>query len=394
MNGLAKRIGIIAGSGSLPIEVAQSVVDHGGSVHVIMVDGADPALEAFPHTSVNWAQLGRATSALKRAGVSDILVLGAGARPTFRNARPDFAFVRALPAILRLLKAGGDDAVLRGLLALFEQQGLNVVGVGDVAGELLVAEGGLTKNDPSSEDAADIATGFALIARLGRYDIGQAAIVSNGRIEAIEGAEGTDGMLKRVADARRKSGGRERRGVLVKRPKPGQDLRVDLPAIGPNTVKNADAAGLAGIAVMAGHVLAAERSAMIEIADGRGLFIVGVREEYETARPAAVSARPHGTVGLGSARVSPSAVTDISRAVGILSALMDFHTGSAIVIDERRVIAIGADEPPSEVIGRAAGLRGRNRRRKGVVAIGRKYRLDEAILVAARDANLAGVVAA
>ena len=83
-------------------------------------------------------------------------------------------------------------------------------------------------------------------------------------------------MLKRVAEARSISNRRQRQGVLVKRPKPSQDLRVDLPAIGPNTVRNADAAGLAGIAVMAGHVLAAERSEMIEIADQCGLFIAGI----------------------------------------------------------------------------------------------------------------------
>ena len=251
------------GAVRLPREVAHSVVNRGGSVHIVMLEGADPALETFPHTRVNWAQLGRATAALKRAGVREILVLGAGARPSFRNARPDFAFIRSLPAVLRLLKAGGDDAVLRGLLGVLEAQGLTVVGVGDVAREQLIAEGALTEHSPSPEDAADIEKGFALIAALGRYDIGQAAIVTDGRIEAIEGAEGTDRMLKRVAEARRIADRRGRRGVLVKRPKPGQDLRVDLPAIGPNTVRNADAAGLAGIAVMAGHVLAAKRSEMI-----------------------------------------------------------------------------------------------------------------------------------
>ena len=392
MNGPASRIGIVAGAGTLPGEVAHSVVNRGGSVHIIMLEGADPVLQTFPHTRVNWAQLGRATAALKRAGVRETLVLGAGARPSFRNARPDFAFIRSLPAVLRLLKAGGDDAVLRGLLGVLEAHGLTVVGVGAVARELLIAEGALTKRSPSPEDAANIEKGFALIAALGRYDIGQAAIVTDGRIEAIEGAEGTDRMLKRVAEARRIADRRGRRGVLVKRPKPGQDFRVDLPAIGPNTVRNADAGGLAGIAVMAGHVLAAKRSEMIAIADRCGLFIAGIEEASQGAQPSSAalgSARP---VGLGSVRIGDRANAEIGRAAAILSDLAGFGSGSALVIGDGRVIAIGADEPPRAVIERAAGFRRKKTRREGVAAIGATHTIDEAIVVAASQAKLAGVV--
>jgi lipid-A-disaccharide synthase len=394
MDGPMKRIGIIAGAGSLPVEVAQSVVDHGGAVHIIMVQGADAALEAFPHTAVNWAQLGRATAALKRGGIRDILFLGGGHRPSFRNARPDFAFFRELPHVLRLLKAGGDDAVLRGLLGVFERQGFTVVGVGDVAHELLVPEGGLTRASPSPEDAADIARGFDLVAALGRYDIGQAVVVSRGRIEAIEGAEGTDRMLKRLAEARQARGERERHGVLVKRPKPDQDLRVDLPAIGPNTIANADAAGLSGIAVMAGHVLAAERIEMVKLADDRGVFIVGVRKEAEGAEPQVAARTRNEFVSLGSVPAATGASGDMARAVGILSALSEFGTGSTAVIDGGRVIAVGAGEPAVDVIGRVASLRGSNRLRKGIAAIGRDQRWGEALVRAANDVNLIGIVIA
>ena len=206
MDGPMKRIGIIAGAGSLPLEVARSVVDRGGAVHIIMVDGADAALETFPHTAVNWAQLGRATAALKRAGIRDILVLGGGARPSFRNARPDFTFFRELPRVVRLLKAGGDDAVLRGLLGVFERQGFTIVGVDEVAPELLVGE-------------AQPDEGRALGGKCRRHRArlrsrrsprtattsGRRSSCSRGRIEAIEGAEGTDRMLKRVAEARRRA---------------------------------------------------------------------------------------------------------------------------------------------------------------------------------------------
>ncbi len=389
-----RRIGIFAGAGSLPIEVARSVVAHGGAVRIIMLDGADAALEAFPHTYVNWAQLGRATAALRRAGIRDVLVLGGGARPSFRNARPDFAFFRELPHVLRLLKAGGDDAVLRGFLGVLGRQGFTVVGVGDVAHELLVSEGSLTEASPSPDDAGDIAGGFDLVAALGRYDIGQAVVVSRGRIEAIEGAEGTDRMLKRVAAARQARGQDERAGVLVKRPKPGQDLRVDLPAIGPNTIANVEAAGLSGIAVMADHVLAAERGEMVKLADERGIFIVGARNEVQKAEPRTAAGATKGFVNLGSAPIAQATSGDMARAVGILSALTEFGAGSAVVIDGGRVIAVGAGEPAVDVIARVASLRGSNRLRKGIVAIGKDQRSDEALVQAASDVNLIGIVIA
>lgn len=384
------RIGIIAGAGSLPLEVAQSVTRRGGEVHVVMVEGAaDPALSAFQHTIVNWAQPGRAMAALRRAGISDALLLGAYRRPSFLTARPDLAFLRLAPAVVRLLKAGGDDAVLRGVLAQFEALGLRIVGVDEVAPELLVGDGNLTKATASAENAEDIARGFDLVAALGRYDIGQAAVVSRGRIEAIEGAEGTDRMLKRVAEARQARGDRERYGVLVKRPKPGQDLRVDLPAIGPNTVANIEAAGLCGIAVMADHVLAASRSQMIALADERGLFVVGVKRgesKPETTGTMNIRAR-----ALGDLPTNPLAEADIARSAGVLTALSSFGGGSAVVIDGGRILAVGTSEEPIAVVERVRMLRGENTRRRGVLVVGPNYQLDEALVGAAQRAHLIGL---
>jgi len=391
MTGPANRIGIIAGSGSLPREVAESIVGRGGCVHVVMVDGAaEAALAMFPHTVVNWAQPGRTTAALKRAGVREVVMLGGFQRPRFRSARPDFGFFQMLPRVVRLLRAGGDDAVLRGLVALFERRGLNVVGVSDVAPDLLAEDGVLTARAPSSQDDADAATGLALVAALGRYDIGQAVVVANGRVEAIEGAEGTDRMLKRVAEDRGRTAGERRGGVLVKRPKPGQDLRVDLPAIGPHTMDSAAAAGLSGVAVMVGHVLCAERSRMIAAANARGVFVAGVASQLRA------DARGEGTnakaVALGSVSLDDVAVSDIRRAAGILSALSGFDTGSAVVADRRRVIAVGTDEAPGEVICRAAGLRG-GKRRRGVVVVGSSHDFDARVVRAAADGKFAGVAA-
>jgi DUF1009 family protein len=390
MTGPADRIGIIAGSGSLPREVAESVVARGGHVHVVMVSGAaDASLAMFPHTVVNWAQPGRATAALKAAGVRDVVMLGGFQRPDFRSARPDIAFFQVLPSVLRFLKAGGDDAVLRGLVALFERRGLNIVGVRDVARDLTVAEGVLTGPPLSSQNSADAEKGFALIAALGRYDIGQAAVIANGRVEAIEGAEGTDRMLKRVAEARRTAGASEQGGVLVKRPKPGQDLRVDLPAIGPNTIENIAAAGLAGVAVMAGHVLAAERERMIALAGTRGVFVAGISQAPEHAASSdEPDTKPLGW--LGSVAIDARATPDIRRGAGILAACSKFATGTAALIDRGRVIAVGTSESPIEVIERVASFR-KGDRRRGVIVVAPSQKLDEALLRAAAKYKFAGV---
>jgi DUF1009 family protein len=390
MTAPANRIGIIAGSGSLPREVAESILQRGGNVHVVMVAGAaDAALAMFPHTVVNWAQPGRATAALKTAGVRDVVMLGGFQRPDFRSARPDLAFFQVLPSVLRFLKAGGDDALLRGLVALFERRGLNIVGVRDVASDLTVRDGVLTGPSLSAQNAADAEMGFALIAALGRYDIGQAAVITNGRVEAIEGAEGTDRMLTRVAEARRATDAHERGGVLVKRPKPGQDLRVDLPAIGPNTIDNIAAAGLAGVAVMAGHVLAAERERMIALAEARGVFVAGIPQASDPDAPSGEVV--FGALGwLGSVAIDARAMADIRRAAGILAACSRFETGTAAIIDRGRVIAVGTSESPVEAIARAAAVR-KGDRRRGVIVIAPSQKLDDALLRTAETHKFAGV---
>lgn len=387
-----KRIGIIAGSGSLPLEVARSIARQGGSVHVVMVEGAaDPALAAFPHTTVNWAQPGRAMAAFRNAGITDAVLIGGYGRPSFATARPDLTFLRLVPAVVKLLKAGGDDAVLRGVLAQFEALGLHILSVGDVAPELIVAEGGLTKARPSDGDTADIARGFDLVAALGRYDIGQAVVVTRGEIEAIEGAEGTDRMLKRVAERRAAHGMRERAGVLVKRPKPGQDMRVDLPTIGPDTVANAAAAGLAGIAVMADHVIAVNRNDMIAGADAQGHFVTGVKDGERT--PLAANQPTSRMTTLSRVAAYKAADKDVARAAGILSALEHFGGGSAVVIDRGRVLAVGTTEGPSDVIARVRDLRGNNAKRRGLVVVGAGQALTPDFIKVANAAHLLGVVA-
>lgn len=391
------RVGIIAGGGSLPLEIARSVAARGGFVHVVMIEGqASGGLRSFSHTDASWAEVGKAIKAFKRAGIKDIVMVGRMVRPRFKTARPDFGFLRSLPAVLRIFRAGGDDAVLRAVISMFEGRGLKVRGVGEVAPELLVSDGPMTDVAASADDEADIAKGFQLIAALGRHDIGQAAVVCKGNIEAIEGAEGTDRMIARVGRQRRESSGDpviRSRGVLIKRPKPGQDLRVDLPAIGPETVQQATDARIAGIAAMSGHVLAASRFELIHAAERAGLFVVGL-PDTSTAPVEHHSNKltDNDPLVFGKNNISSALKADVYRGIAIMSTLAQFAVGTAVVIRKGRVLAIGAHEKSIDVIVRATESFKPARRRFGIAFIGHRTPVDEALIQAVAEAGLEGVI--
>ena len=193
------RIGILAGGGRLPLMIAESVAARGGTVHIVGIEGeADPAIARFPHTWVNWGQIGRMVATLRGEGGRDLVIAGAVTRPDLRRIRPDAGFFRSLPQILRLL-AGGDDSVLTRVVRFFEGNGLEVRGVHEVAPDLLAGAGRLGSIALSEADRADAELGFAVRRALGPVDAGQAVVVARGRVLAIEGAEGTDAMLQRVA---------------------------------------------------------------------------------------------------------------------------------------------------------------------------------------------------
>ncbi|MEQ1717882.1 MAG: UDP-2,3-diacylglucosamine diphosphatase LpxI [Hyphomicrobium sp.] len=389
------HLGIIAGGGSLPAEIARSVTGRGGSVHIAMIEGeADDALRTFPHTVLNWAELGRAVRVFKRAGVKDMIMVGRMSRPSFKTAKPDFGFLFSLPKIIKALRAGGDDAVLRGVVRLFEARRFRVLSVADVAPELLIAEGPLGFHRPIGADEADVARGMSLISALGRYDIGQAVVVSNGKIEGIEGAEGTDRMVRRIGDLRTAAGidvASLRSGVLVKRPKPGQDTRLDLPAIGPETVEGAVQSGLSGIAGLTGEVLAANRYEMVDRADRAQIFITGVGAA-DPGAPASPEPAPRiEPIVFGRLAIPPERVSDVENGVRIMGALADFATGSALVIAGGRVVAVGAGESSADVIQRARSYFNR-KRRNAVLIVGASEALDEALIRAAAAAGLAGVI--
>ncbi len=272
-------VGLIAAGGAMPFAVADSLERRGITPVLFAIKGTcDPKqAERFRHHWIAVGQLGRATKLFRDEGCRDLLFIGTLVRPALSEVRLDFGTLRAIGKIWASFR-GGDDHLLSGIGRILEGQGFRMVGIKDVAPDLLLPEGSLSGAKPDERAEIDIAKGREVLAALSSFDIGQAAVVIDGHVVGIEDIEGTDGLLARIARLREQ--GRIRsplgRGVLVKAPKAGQDLRYDLPTIGPRTVEGAANAGLAGIAVVAGNTIAAEAQAMIEAADKAGLFIVGV----------------------------------------------------------------------------------------------------------------------
>ncbi|PPD01514.1 MAG: hypothetical protein CTY31_01740 [Hyphomicrobium sp.] len=388
-------IGLIACGGTLPREVADSIVRGGRRVFVVAVDEeADADFGTLPVVRVSWSKFGAAVAALRAAGVRDVLMVGRMTRPRLKDARPDFGFIAALPTVLKILTAGGDDALLRSVVALFEPRGFRVVGVADVAADLLLSGGHLAGPAPSVSDQSDIELGMALIAALGPFDIGQGAIVANGRVIALEGAEGTDRMIARVAAQRAGSDGSlaKRSGVLIKRAKPGQDVRLDLPTIGPDTVTAVDRAGLSGIAAQQGHVIVAHRAELMTEADRLGIFVVGVdgmTPHVEASLGLADVAAQHGALR----NLSSSDRRDAGLGIAAMLSLLKFSSGCALVARRNRVISIGAHESAFDVITRTyPARRGWMKSRTGVSVISGEEMLSPALLQAAANIGLAAVI--
>ena len=269
-------VGILAGGGRLPLQIAESVTGRGGTVHIVGIEGeADADIARFPHTWVNWGQIGRMVATLHGEGARELVIAGAVRRPNLWRIRPDAGFFRNLPLIMRLL-AGGDDFVLTRVVRFFEGNGFTVRGVHEVAPDLLAGSGPLGAVALSEPDRDDAMLGFAVREALGAVDTGQAVAIAGGRILAIEGAEGTDAMLERVARLPGRSELAGPRGVLAKGPKPRQEMRIDMPTIGPRTVAGAAAAGLAGVAIENGAVLVLDREETIREGDRRRCAVVGL----------------------------------------------------------------------------------------------------------------------
>lgn len=282
------RLAIIAGYGMLPINVALAAREMGIDPFIIAIRGeADQDWSDFDHTYLPIANAVKIVKTMRQYNVNRIVFAGGVRnRPKITDVRITLKLLFSFPKLLRVIRSGGDDALLRTTINLFEIHGVKVLGAQEIAPDLLAQEGVLGKVGISDQNKIDIKTASNAALNLGVADKGQAAVSINGNVVAIEGADGTDAMLTELAE---KIGAEPtiepqtelvgNQGVLVKLCKPQQDKRADLPTIGPTSVLNAHNAGLAGIAVEAGRSFILDKENVIKEADKYGMFIAGITRE-------------------------------------------------------------------------------------------------------------------
>ena len=273
------RLAIVAGGGFLPLHVAEAARAAGENPFILRLrNEADQLWDGFDNAVIGVGDMAGLSKLLRANGI-DRVVLSGGVkrRPAFGEIRVNLKSLIKLPMAVRTLLAGGDDVVLKMVIGLIEAQGCHVIGAHEIAPDLLAETGPIGAVVPTDDDQRDAAAAAEAAEALGRLDVGQGAVSVGGRIVALEGVEGTDAMLERVAQLRaEKRISQRRKGVLVKLCKPQQDVRADLPTIGRSTIENARLAGLAGIAVEAGRALVIEREALVKAADEAGLFVIGI----------------------------------------------------------------------------------------------------------------------
>ncbi|KEC55570.1 LpxI family protein [Bartonella koehlerae] len=274
-NFLSGRTAIIAGNGVLPITVAQELEKDGQNPFLVLLrDEADALLYRYEHCELSIVELARLVKILKAAEVCNIVLAGGvKRRPLLTQLQFDWTTFLALPKLIGALK-GGDDVLLKAFVRVIEAHGFYIIGAHEIVQNLLAPrEFDLTLRRATRKEKKDIVLAAEAAKLLGRLDIGQAAVASNGRVIAVEGAEGTDNMLWRVCEMRERGQIPPKGGVLVKCAKPQQDHRFDLPSIGPTTIMNIAKSGLSGIAVEANRSLILSVKTTIEKANKYSLFI-------------------------------------------------------------------------------------------------------------------------
>jgi UDP-2,3-diacylglucosamine hydrolase len=273
-----RRIGIIAGRGNLPIALATLLRADGEDPFLLLVEGeADPKqYEQFQYQTIKIAKVGQFLKVLSNENCTHITLAGPVDRPDFKKLIPDFEGIKLIAKITGSLNKG-DDGLMTAITSYIKDKGFEVVGAHELTGSMSIGKHLLGTVEPSEQDRLDIKEGIRIVKGIGELDIGQAAIIREGYVLAVEAAEGTDGLLKRVKDFSWEVPA----GVLVKLSKPGQDIQADMPTIGPDTITEAIDANLRGIAVEAGLTLVLDKEESIRRANAGGIFILGISDSFQ-----------------------------------------------------------------------------------------------------------------
>ena len=281
----ADRLAIIAGNGAMPGEIRDGMLADGNDPLVIGIRGeVDAALAPDCEAVLGFGQLGSLFDLLQQHQIRHVLFAGGIVRrPDFRAMKLDLVTLKELPSLLKIV-LGGDDSVLGKIATFMARRDIEVVGTTQVAPGMLAGEGVIAGPALRGRMPRDLAASAALAwkaAKLcGELDAGQGAIVEDGRVVALEGAEGTDQMVERLGVLRQ--AGRLNPGpkwsILAKTAKPRQDMRADLPSIGPQTIETASGQGINVIVVEAGRSVVLQRERLETLAKQYKIRVIGLAD--------------------------------------------------------------------------------------------------------------------
>jgi DUF1009 family protein len=263
------KLGIIAAKGGLAQELIEYAANNEGAFIVALQGEADPEVVAkLDHVWIKLGEVGKAIDAMRAANVKGIVIVGSLHKPDLLSMKVDWVGAKLLATIVKD-KLFGDNKLLSSLTNFLEKEGFELIGVHELLKHLVVEAGIFTKLKPNAQDLSDIELGIRVVAVLGDLDIGQGSIVQNGIVLGVEAIEGTDSLIKRCGELKRSNSG----GVLVKFSKPSQELRVDLPTIGIETIKNLKMSGFKGIVIQAQKTIFLDQDKVIEYANMHNMFV-------------------------------------------------------------------------------------------------------------------------
>ena len=270
------KLGIIAGSGRLPLRLIDACIKDNRPFFVIALEGqADPAdYREYPFEVVRIGAAGKSIKLFKKNDVKSIIMAGPVRRPSIAALRPDGTALKFIMKTGAMKK--GDDGLLSSLINFLEKDhGFKVVGVEDILQDTMHGEGSLGQHKPNKTAWADINKAVSTLKILASADVGQGLVIQDGLVLAIEAIEGTDAMIHRCHDLTRPGEG----PILVKLRKIGQETRADLPTMGVNTVVNAHQSGFRGIAFDGGGMVIMDKSEVVQKANELGLFLQAIDQE-------------------------------------------------------------------------------------------------------------------
>ena len=271
------KVGLIAGNGTFPLEVAESISQKNKEVFIVALKGAASRdLERYPHIWIRMGQIGRAIQALKENNCEELILIGGVEKPNVWLLKPDSGALKLFFKLI-MLPVKGDASILKALLNFLEiDNKFKVVGAEKYISHLLMSEGLLAGDKINEQTEIDIDIAIANCKNIGSKDIGQACVVVDREIIASEDDSGTDKMLKDIISKELKF---NKKGVLVKLAKPIQDRRVDLPAIGMQTMHLVNEIGLCGIAIENRSSFISDKERVIKYANDNNIFIYGLSNE-------------------------------------------------------------------------------------------------------------------